>query len=209
MFSKFLSLDPEKQDRIINAATKVFAQKGYHNASTNEIVKEADISKGLLFHYFNNKRDMYLFLYDHLMEVFSEKISEKLDWSEKDIFIKLRQITLIKFELFGIYPEILNFFKAAYTEEAEEVKGELERRNKEMLSKSYEKFFSDIDTSQFKEGIDIKRAVNIIYWTIEGFGNQQQDQVITANLEQIDIDKIMAEMDFYLELLRKSFYKDK
>ncbi|MBT2688230.1 TetR/AcrR family transcriptional regulator [Bacillus sp. ISL-47] len=209
MFSKFLSLDPEKRDRIINAATKVFAQKGYRNASTNEIVKEADISKGLLFHYFNNKKDMYLFLYDHLMEVFSEKISEKLDWSERDIFIKLRQITLIKFELFDVYPEILNFFKAAYMEEAEEVKGELERRNKEMLSKSYKKFFSDIDTSQFKEGIDIKRAVDIIYWTIEGFGNQQQDQVISANLGQIDIDKIMAEMDVYLELLRRALYIDK
>lgn len=56
LFSKFLNLNPEKQDRILNAALKEFAQKGYQNASTNEIVKEAGISKGLLFHYFNNKR---------------------------------------------------------------------------------------------------------------------------------------------------------
>lgn len=61
MFAKFLSLDKEKQDRIINAAMKEFAQKGYDKASTNEMVKEAGISKGLLFHYFQNKKQLYFF----------------------------------------------------------------------------------------------------------------------------------------------------
>ena len=43
IFSKFLKLKPEKQERILNAAIKEFSQKGYENASTNEIVKEANI----------------------------------------------------------------------------------------------------------------------------------------------------------------------
>lgn len=59
---KFLELDKLKQDRIINAAMKEFALKGYKNASTNEIVKEAGISKGLLFHYFTNKK-AYFYIY--------------------------------------------------------------------------------------------------------------------------------------------------
>mgnify|MGYP000914953748 CR=1 FL=1 len=69
MFSKFQSLKPEKQERILNAAIKEFAKKGYKNAVTDEIVKEANISKGALFHYFNNKRDLYLFLYDYSLEI--------------------------------------------------------------------------------------------------------------------------------------------
>ena len=60
-----MSLSEEKQQRILNAALKEFAQKGYKNASTNQIVKEADISKGLLFHYFKNKKQLFLFLYDY------------------------------------------------------------------------------------------------------------------------------------------------
>jgi len=44
---KFLALEPEKQSRIINAAIKEFVHKGYNKASTNEMVKDADISKGL------------------------------------------------------------------------------------------------------------------------------------------------------------------
>ena len=46
------NLKKEKQDRMINAALKVFAMNGYQKASTDDIVKEAGISKGLLFHYF-------------------------------------------------------------------------------------------------------------------------------------------------------------
>ena len=52
MNNKFFDLKKEKQDRIINAALSVFAKNGYAHASTDEIVREASISNGLLFHYF-------------------------------------------------------------------------------------------------------------------------------------------------------------
>ena len=41
MNEKFFDLKKEKQDRMINAALKVFAENGYGHASTDEIVKEA------------------------------------------------------------------------------------------------------------------------------------------------------------------------
>jgi len=44
MNEKFFDLKKEKQDRMINAALKVFAMNGYEHASTDEIVKEAGIS---------------------------------------------------------------------------------------------------------------------------------------------------------------------
>lgn len=44
---------------MINAALKVFALNGYRHASTDDIVREAAISKGLLFHYFENKLGVY------------------------------------------------------------------------------------------------------------------------------------------------------
>ena len=55
MNEKFFEIKNEKQERILNAAIKVFALNGYRKASTDVIVTEAGISKGLLFHYFTNK----------------------------------------------------------------------------------------------------------------------------------------------------------
>ena len=63
MNEKFFDLKKEKQDRMINAALKVFALNGYRHASTDDIVREAAISKGLLFHYFENKLGVYAFVW--------------------------------------------------------------------------------------------------------------------------------------------------
>ena len=65
MNERFFELKKEKQERMINAALKVFAEHGYYHSSTDEIVKTANISKGLLFHYFGNKIGLYSFLYDY------------------------------------------------------------------------------------------------------------------------------------------------
>ena len=65
MNDKFFDLKQEKQDRMINASLKIFSRGGYRHASTDEIVKEAGISKGLLFHYFGSKLGLYGFLFDY------------------------------------------------------------------------------------------------------------------------------------------------
>lgn len=207
MYSKFLNLDKEKQDRIINAAIKEFAQKGYDKASTNEIVKEAGISKGLLFHYFQNKKQLYLFLYEHMIEILMEKITEKINWDEKDIFVRYRQIALLKIEVYQIYPEMLNFIKSIYKDSSPDVKIDINRREKKLLENSLNKLFSDIDLSKFKKGIDIKKAINIINWTLEGFAYQMQEKALSLSLEQIDSEETMAEMEEYLKILRNSLYE--
>ena len=48
MNEKFFDLKKEKQDRMINAALKVFALNGYRHASTDDIVREEAISKGFI-----------------------------------------------------------------------------------------------------------------------------------------------------------------
>jgi TetR/AcrR family transcriptional regulator len=207
LFSKFFNLDKEKQDRIINAAIKEFAQKGYDSASTNEIVKDAGISKGLLFHYFQNKKQLYLFLYEHMTAIFLEQILEKINWDEKDIFERYRQIASLKLELFLIYPEMVNFIKTIYMESSNDVKSDLEAKGKELFASSFTKLFSDIDLTKFKPGIDPNKAINIINWTLEGFAYQQQDKAVKLNIEELNMEEALAEMDVYVEMLKNSFYK--
>ncbi len=207
MPSKFLSLKPEKQERILNAAIKEFARKGFEKASTNEIVKEANIGKGMLFHYFKSKKDLFLFLYDHTLDIVMTEFLGKLDWNEKDVFNRLRQMVYAKLELMKKYPEIFNFLMAANRESSGEVRKELESRNKEVTNAGYRKAFEDIDFGKFKEGIDIQKALNIIVWTVEGFAAKQQEKAGPLSLNELHTDELLAEMDRYLELLKNCFYK--
>ncbi|MGI6506894.1 MAG: TetR/AcrR family transcriptional regulator [Saccharofermentanales bacterium] len=58
----FLRLDAEKRERIIRAAVREFADRGYELANTNRIAEQAKISVGSLFHYFDTKENLFLFI---------------------------------------------------------------------------------------------------------------------------------------------------
>ncbi len=205
MFSKFLSLEAPKQERILNTAIHEFAQKGYKNASTNEIVKNAAISKGLLFHYFKNKKDLYFFLFDYLMGILSEEYYQKLDLEETDFFKKMRMSALLKLELFKKHPQIFNFFLTAYAEEDFEVKKELEARNKELLAESFHKIYENVDFSKFKKGLDPQRTFNIIIWALEGYANQMMAQF--KDIDEDGFAAIIEDLDVYLQLMQECFYQ--
>jgi len=207
MFSKFLNLQPEKQERILDAAMKEFAQKGFENASTNEIIKEAGISKGLLFHYFSNKKNLYLFLYDYCIDLCMKEFYNKINMDETDIFIKLSECMFIKSELIMKYPKFFAFIEVAYRETQNEIKSDLQLINEGFILSSYTKLFQNIDTSKFKEGLDIKKCINIIFWTIDGFAAEaiKKNKLLASNKEVYE--KAFAEASVYMDVLKNSFYK--
>ena len=129
MFSKFLNLKIEKQEKILEATIREFADKGFEKASTNEIVKEAEISKGILFHYFQNKKNLFLFAFDYFIDLCLDEFYKKVDLEEKDFFEKLRQISSFKLHLVHKYPDIFKFFEVAIGEESAEIKNEIEERD--------------------------------------------------------------------------------
>ena len=86
MNDKFFDLKREKQDRMINAGLKVFAKYGYRHATTDDIVREAGISKGLLFHYFTNKVGLYVFLMDYSVRFLLLELSRSIQEEARDFF---------------------------------------------------------------------------------------------------------------------------
>jgi TetR/AcrR family transcriptional regulator len=207
MFTKFFNLEKEKQDRILNAAIKEFAQKGFDNASTNEIVKEAEISKGLLFHYFGNKKQMFFFLFDQGIELITEEFYKKIDLTETDFFARVRQSVLIKMELLNIYPDIFKFIETAYLEDSPEVKVELEKKIKELNQINISKVYEGIDYSKFRDDMDITKILKIITWSFEKMSDEELSKVKVIPDYQIDYQKIQAELEEYLEIMTKCFYK--
>lgn len=186
---------------------KEFAQKGYANASTDTIVKEAGISKGSLFYYFKNKKKLFFFLYDYALGVLKKEILMKFNYEERDIFDRIQQSSILKMEVLKKHPEMYNFIGTAYMEDSSEVKDELENINKEIISSSYERLYENIDISKFKKDVDVKRAIEIITWTIDGFSKKELVKIKKVSLEEINYDELFKELDIYFNILKKSFYK--
>lgn len=207
MFSKFLNLDQEKQHRIINAAIKEFAQKGYDKASTNEIVKEAGISKGLLFHYFQNKKQLYLFLFEYCYELIADEFYKKINLAESDFFTRIRQSIKIKMDLLTQYPDLFDFIQIAMMEDSTEIKVEMEKKKKELLDLNFGKIYEGIDFSKFRDDVDIQKILKIITWTFEKMSDEELYKAKMQPDHKIDYQKVSREAEEYFEVLIKCFYK--
>lgn len=201
--TKFYSLYKEKQERIINSAFKEFAKNGYEMASTNEIIKDAEISKGSLFSYFTSKRGLYLFLLDYVL-VIIDKIYEELNYDETDFFNRTRDLGLVKFRIMKKYPKVFDFLNTVTKEDAKELKEEIERIRTRAIENGLEKGYKNIDWTKFRQDMDLSKMMKIINWTFLSFSEEQRSKL--NSYENMGTE-VLNEWDEYFDILKRSFYK--
>ena len=80
----FFNLPKEKRENILNRAIEEFATHSYSSASISKIVRDAKISKGSLYQYFEDKKDLYLYLIQTFMDE-KRRYFESLDPPDDDL----------------------------------------------------------------------------------------------------------------------------
>ena len=202
MNMKFYALPQEKQDKIWNAALKIFSTCNYKSASTIEIAKEANISKALLFHYFINKKELYLSVYNYCISYVVNKLNKSGVGTEYDFFQALLLSQNCKCEIMTKYSFIFEFLIKAYSEAEPDIRLELDQAQKPLVEKSMTGFMKKVDKSKFKEGVDLKLLLKMIIWCADGCMRKKFQQPV------VDPQEINREFAEVLLMLRKFFYKE-
>jgi TetR/AcrR family transcriptional regulator, fatty acid metabolism regulator protein len=70
------------RQRILDAALEVFADRGYHEAVVDEIVRVSRTSKGAFYFHFPSKQDIFLRLVDELIERLARKVEAAIELAE-------------------------------------------------------------------------------------------------------------------------------
>ena len=201
--TKLLELDTQRRDAILNAALKEFALRGYDDASTNVIAREAGISKALMFHYVSSKQELFFVVYDFFSDLMKHEYFELMNYEERDIFNKLHQSYVLQIALIQKYPWITEFSKLSSITNSDEINNELEKRK--TYSDCYPKLFDDIDTTKFRKGVDIEICKQIILWLNIGFTNQLLHE-IRSDETNVNSGVLLKRLDRYFEELKKIFY---
>lgn len=204
---KISNLESTRRDVILNAALKEFSMKGFDDASTNVIAKEAGISKGLMFHYINSKKDLFLFLYDYCADMINKEYLDLMNFNEKDIFERLRQSYILQIELLQQHPWIFDFIKITGITNSDEINKNLEGKVNEKLAQCQEEMFEIVDETKFREGLNLERCKQLIFWANVGFTNQILEDLRNSEITELDYDKVLADLDGYLNELKEIFYK--
>src|SRR5699024_662101 len=175
-------------------------------ASTNEIVRKANISKGSLFNYFNSKIDLYLYLIDYSVQII-EQIVEQIDLNETDIFKRIENIGLKKLRIQRKYPQVFDFLVSNKQEESNEIKENNKQKADPIYDENTNKMYEQIYYDKFRHGIDIEKAIEILNWTIFGFGEKGLKQINTfENINEFG-QHYLKDWKNYSEILKYSFYK--
>lgn len=169
MNERFFSLPEEKQQDIINAGFRVFSENSYKKSPTSEIAAEAGISKSLLFHYFQNKKELYLYLWDKCAEITIDHLTRAGCYEQTDLFEMMHRGMEAKLTLIRKYPRIGTFVIKAYFEKDPDVRPAVQKSFQKMLDFKAMKTLKNVNPDDFIPGIDIEQMYRQMYWASEGY----------------------------------------
>lgn len=204
--SEFLLHDDARKNRILEAALVEFADKGYKKASTNTIVREAEVSKGLLFHYFISKKELFILLYTHAREVITSELYENVNFGDTDVLNRMTQATIVKVQSYISHPLFMQLFDKFPLVEDQEIIDRLNHLNKRIQEETYVKIFGNIDFYAFDEALNVDRCLQVVRWTVDRLSMEWQAQQNQSN-KAPDFEVLKQNITHYLELFRDAFYR--
>lgn len=179
----------ESKHRIMEAAFKLIAKNGYESTSIAGIAKEAGVSKGLLYNYFDSKEDMVKALLMDALEEGDQLVGESMSGDPRET---LRMLIMWFFKEMRERPEHWRLIT--------ELTFQIEKFD----------FVHDMITSKMKEYIDVIEVL------LKKLGNKNalgEARVIAALFDGIGFHALMAREDYPLDemeeyLLTKYCYEE-
>lgn len=200
----FLSLPMEKQTVIIDAALMAFGTNGYKKASISDIAASAGISKSMVFHYFGTKKELYMYLINYCGTLLINEVNAQFANGITDFFERIKNVSRIEISIMKKHPAIMSFLNSMYFEENKEVKEDIKATLAQGEDIRNKFAFEGVDTSKFKEDIDIKLVLKILIWMTDGFMNEFKNSAGAA----VDFENIANEFYACMELMKNNFYKE-
>lgn len=199
MNGKFFDLKKEKQDRMINAALKVFAQQGYRHASTDDIVREAAISKGLLFHYFGSKLGVYTFVYDYSVRYMTLELSSCVDNKCTELFTLMKQVEAARMHAMRGYPYMQLFLNRSMTEDVSEALLAIEEK-RDLLNDTYDYIWQKADYSTLPETVNGELLHRMLEFSVKGL---MAERLQDASFQP---EMLYEEIVAYLDMMKRIVY---
>ncbi len=160
----FFHLTAEKQARIIQGAKKAFSAVPYRRVTIDQIVRLADIPKGSFYQYFENKDDLFTYIFGELGDEKKEALESVVDQISNHCFEEFVPILLSQAKTFENQDEVMIGLKNRFLRECpQEVKMEIMQA---VIPKSYRLFESIVqafrDKGEFRSDLSVKNAAYLI-----------------------------------------------
>lgn len=207
LLTRLINLEASRKSALIEAGLAEFSERGYDDASTNRIAAKAGISKNLMFHYINSKKEFFLFLYDDCFSIINEQYVSHINLEETDIFRRLRNIYMEKIKFIRAHPLVFSFLYMSLFIQSPEIADYLKQKEQSAMLSSFQVITENIDTTFFRDDLDAAKCKQLIVWSINGYSSQVLAAQPDAEHQLLNIETVGIEFDGFLHELEKAFYK--
>ncbi len=195
----FYNLDEEKKQRILDAAVNEFSEHSYVEVKLSRIIKASKIPRGSFYQYFEDKKDLFLYLFDMITKAKLEFLKDLLPNPENTPFLELFKELYIRGARFAEvnpkYIKITRYLMMSGGAIYDEVIGD----GLQMARKIYLNYIdTDKKMGRIKDDVDSEVLADFMISTIT---NVAIDEI--AKKEEIDINKMIYKVENLLKILKK------
>ncbi|WP_232695690.1 TetR/AcrR family transcriptional regulator [Brevibacillus daliensis] len=156
----------EKYQAIINAAVKVIAEHGYHNAQVSKIAREAKVADGTIYLYFENKDDILISLFNEKMGQFVENCKE-MSQRASHVSEKLRILIHSHLNLLAEDYDVAIVTQIELRQSNPEVSQGIGEVLKSYFNLIDEVIRQGIEEGVFRSDIDVRLARTMVFGTLD------------------------------------------
>jgi len=196
---KIEAIDLNTEEKIFEAAKKIFVKRGFDGARMQEIADEAGINKALLHYYYRSKDKLFNVIFDEMLAQLTGKINTLL-MSSDDIFELIDSFVDYYTDFLKQNPSMPIFIMNEIYQNPERMKQRIAEKGKfPKPNMIFEKFTHQIEIGEIKEINPIYFVLNMISMCIFPFIARPMIQTIFEIGDPI--------FDFIIDD-RKSFVKE-
>lgn len=193
----------QNYQNIIDAAMICFAKNGYTKTTTAAICQQANVSKGLLFHYFSNKKALYLFCIQAAIDDYVQ-IIDKIDVSNLSFTQTITTFSQIKIEYFLKHTTRYEVLVSATLTPDPEIKLEVDKLINNYIAASLKILELMMKKMQLKPKIDPSKVLQIILSLTTNLEKKYQKELLDPNVDvKITLERMTEEI---LELIDYLLY---
>ncbi|OJV66832.1 MAG: hypothetical protein BGO41_05290 [Clostridiales bacterium 38-18] len=193
----FFNLNEEKRRLILDAAFTEFENNNYDQASINQIVKATGISKGSFYQYFDDKKDLYKYILNLMIQKKLEYITPVMQNPfEHGFFDVIREMSLSALLFAGENPQMMQISKRLIKDPSNGFYQELVHENQGQAHDIYKMLLTNaIKRGEVRSNIDVDFAAKFIFNT--------SAQLVETEIDFNDADweeKIMDLLNKFMNL---------
>lgn len=159
------------EEKIFEAALYEFAEKGYTGASTNSICERAGVAKGLLFHYYKSKKNLYLAVLEASLETLMSYVLGGAMQEKTDLLEQIFYMSELKICFFRAHPQMGKILTNSMYFDKEKTPPEIIEKVEAYKRKGLESIRELLEKQEFRPGVDKNQAFEFILFTLQGYSN--------------------------------------